>query len=152
MTSYQKLKQRCEDLQNQLDIFKNALTIVRQEPQVVEDNGELTISMRYAIMENTINQEMKEHLNHWVANNLDVKTIMRLFNFREFDDIHRLEDEIKKYKKAIEICKNKLVNIYLIKHTNNASVYNSFIKSRIAGDKMLLTEEEFKLLKEVFGK
>lgn len=83
MTSYQKLKQRCEYLERQVDIFRNALTIARQEPQVVvEDNGKLSMSMRYAIMENEINEQMKEKLNHWVANNLDEDTIKRLLELK----------------------------------------------------------------------
>ena len=87
MTSYQKLKQKCEYLQSQLDIFKNALTIVRQEPQVIEDfsKDSISLTMRtlYDIRENQINEEMKERLNHWVAFNLDKETIERLLKLKE---------------------------------------------------------------------
>lgn len=88
MTSYQKLKQKCDYLQSQVDIFKNALTIVRQEPQVIEDFSKdaisLTMRTLYAIRENEINEEMKERLNHWVAFNLDKATIMRLLKLKEW--------------------------------------------------------------------
>lgn len=87
MTSYQKLKQKCEYLQSQLDIFKNALTIVRQEPQVIEDfsKDSISLTMRtlYDIRENQINEEMKERLNHWVAFNLDKETIEHLLKLKE---------------------------------------------------------------------
>lgn len=86
MTSYQKLKQKCEYLQSQVDIFKNALTIVRQEPQVIEDFSEDSISLTmrtlYNIRENQINEEMKKRLNHWVAFNLDKETIERLLKLK----------------------------------------------------------------------
>lgn len=81
MTSYQRLKAKCEYLQSQIDIFKGALTVVRQEPQMVEDISKDSLSyavkMQYAIIENEINEEMKKRLNHWVVENLDKKTIMR---------------------------------------------------------------------------
>ena len=58
MSSYQKLKQKCEYLQSQVDMFKNALTVVRQEPQVVEDfsKDSISLTMRtlYRIRENNI--------------------------------------------------------------------------------------------------
>ena len=60
MTSYQKLKQKCEYLQSQVDIFKNALTVVRQAPQVVEDFSQDSISLTmrtlYSIRENEISK------------------------------------------------------------------------------------------------
>lgn len=87
MNSYQKLKQKCEYLQSQVDIFKNALTIVRKEPQVVEnfnkDSVSYTMKMQYAIRENEINEELKRKLNHWVAFNLDKETIERLLKLKE---------------------------------------------------------------------
>ncbi len=87
MTSYQRLKQKCEYLQMQVDMFKNALTIVRQEPQVVEDFSadSVSLAMRalYSIRENEIDKEMKERLNHWVAMNLDRETIMRLLDMKD---------------------------------------------------------------------
>ena len=87
MTSYQKLKQKCKYLQSQVDIFKNALTIVKQEPQVVKDfnkgNVSYTMKMLYAIRENEIDEELKRKLNHWVAFNLDKETIERLLKLKE---------------------------------------------------------------------
>jgi 3-dehydroquinate dehydratase len=90
MTSYQKLKQKCEYLQSQVDIFKNALTVVRQAPQVVEDFSQDSISLTmrtlYSIRENEINEDLKIRLNHWVASNLDKETIERLLKLKENKD------------------------------------------------------------------
>lgn len=87
MTSYQKLKFKCEKLQAQVDIFKNALTIVIQDPQVVEDFSQDSISLNmrtlYSVRENEINEELKRRLNHWVAFNLDKETIERLLKLKE---------------------------------------------------------------------
>ena len=87
MTSYQKLKQKCEYLQSQVDIFKNALTVVRQVPRVVEDFSQDSISLTmrtlYSIRENEINEDLKRRLNRWVAFNLDKETIERLLKLKE---------------------------------------------------------------------
>ena len=151
-------------MQNQLEIFKNALTIVEQEPQVVvKDNGELLMSMRYAIMENEINEQMKERLNNWVANNLDVKSIMRLFNLREFEDIHRLEDEIKKLKKALKIIAEKEIDVWLLMncdYENYCRIRTKALETNMQSlDDMnkresvpLPTIIEFNFVKEMFGK
>ncbi len=87
MTSYQKLKLKCEYLQSQVDIFKNALTVVRQAPQVVEDfsKDSISLTMRtlYSVRENEINEDLKRRLNRWVAFNLDKETIERLLKLKE---------------------------------------------------------------------
>ena len=91
MTSYQKLKLKCEYLQSQVDIFKNAFTVVRQDPQVVEDFSQDSISLTmrtlYSISENVreneINEDLKRRLNRWAAFNLDKETIERLLKLKE---------------------------------------------------------------------
>lgn len=97
MTSYQKLKAKCEYLQSQIDIFKNALTIVKEEPILAEDFSQdsisLTMRTMYAIRENEIDMEMKKRLNHWVAFNLDKETIMKLLETKK-----ELDKEVELWK------------------------------------------------------
>lgn len=78
MTSYQKLKVKCQILQNQVDIFKNALTIIRTEPKVeIKPNGECVLKSSYQIIENKIDYETQVKLTHWVINNIDKKIVKK---------------------------------------------------------------------------
>lgn len=88
MTSYQRLKQKCKYLQSQVDIFKNALTVVRQEPQLVEvDTGKYNLVEKLAIQRNKIYDErIKEELNKWVAYNLDKDSVMALLKLKELEN------------------------------------------------------------------
>lgn len=85
MTSYQKLKAKCEYLQSQVDIFKNALTVARQEPQLLKErNGNYSFVEKIAIQRNKIYDErIKQELTKWVAENLDKKTIKHLLKTKE---------------------------------------------------------------------
>lgn len=59
----------------------------------------------------------------------------------------KLRKENYKYQKAIEICKNKKVHIRLLMLAENVDSYNYEL---LLTEKQLI-EEEFNLLKEVFG-
>lgn len=86
MTSYQKLKEKCEYLQRQLDIFKNALTVANTEPNIIVDDSKDFVSLYmqsfYSIREKQIDEELKQRLNSWVAENLDEETILRLLEIK----------------------------------------------------------------------
>lgn len=78
MTSYQKLKAKCQKLQSQVDIFKNALTIARTEPQMqMKPDGNFCLTCSYQIIENKIDYETQLKLTHWVINNIDKKIIKK---------------------------------------------------------------------------
>lgn len=85
MTSYQKLKLKCEKLEGQIRLFKNALTIVEVNPEtVIGDDANVSIIMRMAIERNKIRDERIRHeLQCWVAENLDRDTIMYLLDLKE---------------------------------------------------------------------
>lgn len=78
MTSYQKLKAKCENLQSQVNIFKNALTIVRTEPKMeIKPNGDCFLTSGYRIIENKIEYEARFKLTRWVINNIDKKLLKK---------------------------------------------------------------------------
>lgn len=87
MTSYQILKFKCEKLQAQVDLFKDALTIARPvEPISVDftDGHTLNLEEKIAIRRNKIiNEKIKSELQHWVAENLDEETILHLLNVKK---------------------------------------------------------------------
>lgn len=90
MTSYQKLKMKCEHLQSQVDIFKNALTIIRTEPEMkVKPDGDVFLTSSYKIIENKIDYDTQVALNHWVAFNLDEITINRLLKMKKGEGYER---------------------------------------------------------------
>ena len=49
-----------------------------------------------------------------------------------------------KYKKALEIIKNKEVNVFIFLHSGDLETYNDMVE-----DNRKLTQEEYDLLKEV---
>ena len=58
MTSYQRLKEKCDRLQAQVDMFKSALTIAKTPPKTcVDKQGHMCLSQSYQIIENTIDHE-----------------------------------------------------------------------------------------------
>ncbi len=87
MTSYQNLKFKCEKLQAQVDLFKDALTIARPvDPISIDftDRHTLTFAEQIAIRRNKIiNEKIKSELQHWVAENLDEETISHLLNVKK---------------------------------------------------------------------
>lgn len=85
MSSYQKLKFKCEQLEGQLNFLKNALTIYQAVPEpVANEDGSVSLEMRWAVVRNKmVNEECKRQLQFWVAENLDEKTIMRLLEMKK---------------------------------------------------------------------
>lgn len=68
---------------------------------------------------------------------------------KDLERLETLEEENAKLKQAIKILKNKNVNIKLLRISKSVDSYNCFV-SGINFYKNL-TQEEFELLKEVFG-
>lgn len=87
MTSYQKLKFKCEKLQAQVDLFKDALTIARPvDPISIDftDRHTFTFAEQIAIQRNKIiNEKIKSELQRWVAENLDEETILYLLTVKK---------------------------------------------------------------------
>lgn len=83
MTSYQKLKYKCEYLEGQVNIFKNALTACSTGPKLELNNGVAHLTEGYQIIRNKIDEECKEELQKWVAENLDIETISHLLKIKE---------------------------------------------------------------------
>lgn len=92
MTSYQKLKQKIESLENtircmdrDLNIFKNALTYVEVPKIERDENGQLFhFSMNYVVVPTKKLDEYSKHeLSRWVAMNLDKPTVMKLLAWKE---------------------------------------------------------------------
>ena len=76
MTSYQRLKEKCDRLQAQVDMFKSALTIAKTPLKTcVDKQGHMCLSQSYQIIENTIDREAQVKLTHWVIKNIDRKII-----------------------------------------------------------------------------
>jgi len=87
LSSYQKLKSKCEYLQSQVDIFKNALTCYWCPKMKQKENKdgfiETQLQLRYKIIMHKLEEEKREKLQLWVAENLDKKTIMYLLKLKE---------------------------------------------------------------------
>lgn len=74
-------------------------------------------------------------------------------DYEELNDIHnklvkhrnKERDDVVKKLKALEIMKEKKVNLFALSCSNNKETYNDLI----AGPKRELTEQEFDLLKEI---
>lgn len=92
MTSYQKLKFKCEQLEGKISFLKNALTIYEAQPEpVTEEDGSVSLGVRFAVVRNKlVNEECKRQLQLFVAENLDEKTIMKLLEIKK-----ELENELK---------------------------------------------------------
>ena len=75
--------------------------------------------------------------------------LYEIINHKEVDEwLEPIEDEIKKLKQAIDILKNKNVNIKLLRISKSVDSYNCFISGLNFCNN--LTQEEYELLKEVF--
>jgi len=84
MNSYQKLKLKYEKAQTTVDMIKNALTIVRAEPSIENEDGNLHLVEKIAIKRNKlVDDKLKIELNKWVAENIDEESVMRLLKIKK---------------------------------------------------------------------
>lgn len=92
MTSYQKLKEKCESLESQndilqrrIDIFKNALTIARTTTSnIIISDREVGIAEKIVIQRSKNLEELeRKELSKWVADNLDKETVLKLLEMKK---------------------------------------------------------------------
>lgn len=85
MNSYQKLKSKCEYLESQVRLFKEALTINHTPSKLIEnEDGSMTYESRIYIQQNElIDEQIKLELQRWVAKNLDKESIMHLLELKK---------------------------------------------------------------------
>lgn len=85
MNSYQKLKSKCEYLESQVRLFKDALTINHTPSKLIEnEDGSMTYESRIYIQQNElIDEQIKLELQRWVAKNLDKESIMHLLELKK---------------------------------------------------------------------
>ena len=85
MNSYQKLKRRNEYLENQVKLFKDALTIYEAPPKPIQhEDGSITLEERIYVQRNKLfDEQIKLELQRWVAFNLDKDSIMALLELKE---------------------------------------------------------------------
>ena len=86
MNSYQKLKRKCDYLESQVRLFKEALTINRTQMKLMEthEDGSMTYASKICIQQNElIDEQVKIELQRWVAKNLDKESIMHLLELKK---------------------------------------------------------------------
>lgn len=84
MNSYQKLKNKCEYLESQVRLFKEALTIYYTPLMETHEDGSMTYESKIYIQQNElIDEQIKLELQRWVAKNLDKKSIMHLLELKK---------------------------------------------------------------------
>lgn len=85
MNSYQKLKAKCDYLESQVRLFKEALTINHTPSKLIEnEDGSMTYESRIYIQQNKlIDEQIKLELQRWVAKNLDKESIMHLLELKK---------------------------------------------------------------------
>lgn len=85
MNSYQKLKNKCEYLESQVRLFKEALTINHTPSKLIEnEDGSMTYESKIYIQQNElIDEQIKLELQRWVATNLDKESIMHLLELKK---------------------------------------------------------------------
>ena len=85
MNSYQKLKSKCDYLESQVRLFKEALTINRTPSKLIEnEDGSMTYESKICIQQNElIDEQVKLELQRWVAKNLDKESIMHLLELKK---------------------------------------------------------------------
>ena len=85
MNSYQKLKNKCDYLESQVRMFKEALTINHTPSKLIEnEDGSMTYESRIYIQQNElIDEQIKLELQRWVAKNLDEESIMHLLELKK---------------------------------------------------------------------
>lgn len=95
MNSYQKLKAKCDYLESQVRLFKEALTINHTPSKLIEnEDGSMTYESRIYIQQNKlIDEQIKIELQRWVAKNLDKESIMHLLELKKEIEKEKLENE-----------------------------------------------------------
>ena len=84
MNSYQKLKSKCDYLESQVRLFKEALTIYYTPLMETHEDGSMTYESRICIQQNKlIDEQVKIELQRWVAKNLDKESIMHLLELKK---------------------------------------------------------------------
>lgn len=85
MNSYQKLKNKCDYLESQVRLFKEALTINHTPSKLIEnEDGSMTYESKIYIQQNKlIDEQIKLELQRWVAKNLDKESIMHLLELKK---------------------------------------------------------------------
>ena len=84
MNSYQKLKRKCDYLESQVRLFKDALTIYYAPLMETHEDGSMTYESRICIQQNKlIDEQVKLELQRWVAKNLDKESIMHLLELKK---------------------------------------------------------------------
>ena len=84
MNSYQKLKSKCDYLENQVRLFKKALTIYYTPLMETHEDGSMTYESKILIQQNElIDEQIKLELQRWVAKNLDKESIMHLLELKK---------------------------------------------------------------------
>lgn len=84
MNSYQKLKSKCDYLENQVRLFKDALTIYYTPLMEKHEDGSMTYASKILIQQNElIDEQIKLELQRWVAKNLDEESIMHLLELKK---------------------------------------------------------------------
>lgn len=143
-----ELKQAQKD-KEMLNVFKNALTIEHHDYPMVElDHSEDAVSLFVkeltTIKQNELDKSMREELREWVLKNAFPEELKRLEELAQVLSIVTCENgELLKYKQALEIIKNKELNVFFIKrYTREEFNFQCLHKQQ-------LTQEEYDLLKEV---
>lgn len=89
MNSYQKLKAKCDYLESQVRLFKDALTIYYTPLMETHEDGSMTYESKILIQQNElIDEQIRLELQRWVAKNLDEESIMHLLELKK-----EIEDE-----------------------------------------------------------
>lgn len=84
MNSYQKLKSKCDYLESQVRLFKEALTIYYTPLMETHEDGSMTYESRIYIKQNElIDKQIRLELQRWVAKNLDKESIMHLLELKK---------------------------------------------------------------------
>lgn len=84
MNSYQKLKAKCDYLESQVRLFKDALTIYYTPLMETHEDGSMTYESKICIQQNKlIDEQIKLELQRWVAKNLDKESIMHLLELKK---------------------------------------------------------------------
>ena len=123
----EELEQAQKD-KEMLNVFKNALTIEHHDYQMVEldhskDAMSCFVKELTTIKQNELDKSMSKALREWVLKNAFPKEL-----------------------KALEIVKNKRVNVYTLKPYFTYIDYNDLLPNQ---NERQLTQEEYDLLKEV---
>lgn len=154
----QALKQAQED-KEMLSVFKNALTIKRDDANVVHNECGGMIEMIYTIEKNKLNEQLRKSLREWVLENAFPKELKELEERREmmrrFNEAcvpMILDNETEKKLRALEIIEKKEVDVALLKLSENVERYNAQIKlTHLTIPYFELTPKEYDLLKEVLS-